>query len=240
MQRTARSPSGSFIRPSASANTRSARTLSASRSAVSGPSSWVTPSSTSSPGPMDATTASSTVTAARVTRCTSARTAQTVPDAADGSTRGNLDGAAPGARPAAPGTDGARRARSGRRATAGRPRHVEAQPVGEGGGAPEVVALCLVDAELAQQRHGLGVPGLLGHRALAHAARDLHERLDDDAVAGVAGAVAHELAIDLQVVEREVLEVVEGAEAGAEVVEREAAPELGEPRGEPAGARDVL
>src|SRR4051794_15520882 len=213
MQRTARSPSGSFIRPSASANTRSARTLSASRSAVAGPSSWGTPSSTSSPGPIDAITASSTVTGARVTRWTSARTAQAVADPG-GSTRGNLDGGAPAA---------------GRTC-------FEAQPVGERGGAPEVIALRLVDAELAQERDRLRIAGLLGHRALAHAARDLHERLDDDAVAGVAGAVAHELAVDLEVVEREVLEVVERAEAGAEVVQGEAAAELGEPPGEPAGA----
>jgi hypothetical protein len=36
-----------------------------------------------------------------------------------------------------------------------------------------------------------------------------------------------------------VLEVVEGSETGAEVVEREAAAELGEPRGEVLRARDV-
>ena len=41
-----------------------------------------------------------------------------------------------------------------------------------------------------------------------------------------AGGVLDELAVDLDVVERQVLEVVEGPEAGAEVVEREPAAEV--------------
>jgi hypothetical protein len=51
--------------------------------------------------------------------------------------------------------------------------------------------------------------------------------------------MAHELAVDLQEVERQVLEVVEGAEPGAEVVQREPAAEAGEPVGEGTRARDV-
>src|SRR5215211_3514890 len=62
------------MRPSPSAKTRSARTLSASRSACSGPSSCVTPSSTSRPGPIAARRSSPTLTEARLTRWTSART----------------------------------------------------------------------------------------------------------------------------------------------------------------------
>jgi hypothetical protein len=46
-------------------------------------------------------------------------------------------------------------------------------------------------------------------------------------------------AIDLDVLEGEVFEVVEGAKPGAEVVERERAPELGESLAEPAGLGDV-
>ena len=53
---------------------------------------------------------------------------------------------------------------------------------------------------------------------------------------GCRSRVADELAVDLEVVERQVLEVVEGAEAGAEVVEREAAAEVGEALGERARA----
>ena len=61
----------------------------------------------------------------------------------------------------------------------------------------------------------------------------------DQPVGLVAHAVGDELAVDLQVVERQVLEVVEGAEAGAEVVEREAAAELAQPVGERARLRDA-
>ena len=52
-------------------------------------------------------------------------------------------------------------------------------------------------------------------------------------------AARDELAVDLQVVERQVLEVVERAEARAEVVEREAAAELREALGEAPRERDV-
>ena len=62
------------MRPSASSKIRSARTFSASRSACSGRSSWVTPSSTSSPGPISETRSPPTVTEARETRWTSALT----------------------------------------------------------------------------------------------------------------------------------------------------------------------
>src|SRR5579875_339959 len=61
------------MRPSASGNTRSARTFSASRAACDSVSLPVIPSSTSSPGPISPTTSPSTVTDARSARCTSAR-----------------------------------------------------------------------------------------------------------------------------------------------------------------------
>src|SRR5687767_14053259 len=48
-----------------------------------------------------------------------------------------------------------------------------------------------------------------------------------------------EVAVDLQVVEGEVFQVVEGAEARAEVVEREAAAELLDALGEPARRLEV-
>src|SRR5204862_6620977 len=67
------SPSGSFIRPSASGKIRSARTLSASQSASRSESLIATPSSTSRPASIAATAAPSTLTAALVTRWTSAR-----------------------------------------------------------------------------------------------------------------------------------------------------------------------
>ena len=64
--------------------------------------------------------------------------------------------------------------------------------------------------------------------------------LDHELVGAAGGQLRDELAVDLQVVERQVLEVVEGAEAGAEVVEREAAAELAQPLGELARAARML
>ena len=80
----------------------------------------------------------------------------------------------------------------------------------------------------------------LGDRALAHAPRELDDGADHQAVGGVGGAVAHELAVDLDEVEGQVLEVVEGAEARPEVVQREAAAELAELLGEGARRGDVV
>src|SRR4051794_24458659 len=73
--RTSRSPSGSFMRPSASSKIRSAPTLSASRSQVASSSPCATPSKTSRPGPIDPTVSEPARTAARLTRWTTARTA---------------------------------------------------------------------------------------------------------------------------------------------------------------------
>ena len=53
------------------------------------------------------------------------------------------------------------------------------------------------------------------------------------------GERADEVAVDLEVVERQVLQVVEGGEAGAEVVEREAAAEPGQALREGAGLLHV-
>ena len=113
------------------------------------------------------------------------------------------------------------------------------QPARQRGGPADVEALHVVDAEVAHQRHRLLVADHLGDRALAEPAGDVHDRLDHELVGAVGHAAAHELAVDLQVVERQVLEVVERREGGAEVVEREAAAERGEAVGELLRARDV-
>jgi hypothetical protein len=66
-----------------------------------------------------------------------------------------------------------------------------------------------------------------GDRLFAEAVGELYKGLDDELVGAVFDAVADELAVDLDVV-RQVFEVVEGSEAGAEVVERESAAQCGE------------
>ena len=54
---------------------------------------------------------------------------------------------------------------------------------------------------------------------------DADERLDHELVVGGARQAADEVAVDLQVAKRQVLEVLEGAEARAEVIERDRAAE---------------
>ena len=84
------------------------------------------------------------------------------------------------------------------------------EPAGERRRAAEVEAL-----RRSRRRGGarsferLLVADHLGDRALAEAAGDAHDRLDHELVGAVGDAAADELAVDLQVVERQVLEVVE-------------------------------
>ena len=59
----------------------------------------------------------------------------------------------------------------------------------------------------------------------AHAVDDPGERAHDELVGARHGQRADEVAVDLQVGERQVLEVLEGAEARPEVVERDRAAE---------------
>ena len=72
----------------------------------------------------------------------------------------------------------------------------------------------------------------LGDRRLAEPAGDLDDRLDGELVGVAAGHVADERAVDLDQVEGDPLQVVEGTEAGAVVVDRDLAAELGEAVGE--------
>src|SRR5215217_7923717 len=113
------------------------------------------------------------------------------------------------------------------------------EPLGQRRRLADVVALRVVHAEPGQQLERLLVADHLRHRALAEPARDVDDGLDHELVRAVVEARAHELAVDLEVVERQVLEVVEAREGGAEVVEREAAAELVEAGGELLRARDV-
>ena len=108
-----------------------------------------------------------------------------------------------------------------------------------GHGPADVKALGVVDALRAHEGLQLRVADELRDRLLAQPAGDPHDGLDDELVGLVAQAARDELAVDLQVVEGQVLEVVERAEARAEVVEREAAAELRQPLGEAARERDV-
>ena len=110
--------------------------------------------------------------------------------------------------------------------------------------AREHVALRVVHADPAQVlqlRFGFR---LLGHRALAEHVRDLgyraHHRFRQAAAAVVdIVEVADEAAVDLQVVDVEVAQVAERTEAGAEIVQREAATEVAHAADEAARAGHV-
>src|ERR1044071_6710053 len=89
-------------------------------------------------------------------------------------------------------------------------------------GPGDAVALRVVDAELAHApQHGIGLDPL-GHGGNAHRAAHAADRRDHRPVDRVAGDVAHEFAVDLEEVDRQVLEVAERAHPRAEVVQREA------------------
>ena len=86
-------------------------------------------------------------------------------------------------------------------------------------------ALGVVDAVAAQQAHRGLVADVLRNRLLAHPTGHADERLHDQLVLVRAGQRANEVAVDLQVAEGELLEVLKGAEARAEVVQRNRAAE---------------
>ena len=74
---------------------------------------------------------------------------------------------------------------------------------------------------------------------LAEALGERDDGVDDELVGGVGQAMGDELAVDLEVVEGQVLQVVEAAEPGAEVVEGEGAAECRQAVGELAGSAEV-
>src|SRR5206468_1490401 len=86
--------------------------------------------------------------------------------------------------------------------------------------------LGVVDADLPQDLQGGAVLDRLGDGADAHHLADLVDRLDQGPLHRAPHHVAHEGAVDLQEVDLQVLEVGEGGEPAAEVVEHEAEAEL--------------
>ena len=105
-------------------------------------------------------------------------------------------------------------------------------------GAPDVEALRVVDPVVAQELERLADPRRTRRSSLmpspcATSTIASHQDLIDLADR----QLADEVAVDLQEVERQVLEVVEGAEAGAEVVQREPAAQARQRLGELAAPR---
>src|SRR5450755_4866724 len=93
-----------------------------------------------------------------------------------------------------------------------------------------VVTLCIADPQLMEQGDGLVVLYELRDRLRAESAGDVHDGFDENLVCWGLGEARDEFPVDLDVVEFEVPEVVEGGEPGAEVVKGEATsqrPEVG-------------
>src|SRR5579862_4191888 len=87
----------------------------------------------------------------------------------------------------------------------------------------DAVALRVVDAEAGEHLDDLGVLGPLGDGPLAGEMPDLVDRANHLAVDRVAQYLSHEAAVDLEKVDREMLEVTERGQPPAEVIERELA-----------------
>ena len=98
-------------------------------------------------------------------------------------------------------------------------------------GATEQISLGQVHAHLLEQQQRGLVLDALGDRRLVELAGEADDPAHHAAVGLVGGELPDELDIDLEVVGREVLEVAEAAEAGAEVVERHATAQLAHPLG---------
>ena len=96
----------------------------------------------------------------------------------------------------------------------------------EWNGSTDVEALGVVDTAGRQVLERVGVFDVLGDGGLAEALGEGDDSVDDEAVGEIVDAVQNELAVDLEIAEWQIFEVVEAAEARAEVVERERAPEV--------------
>ena len=94
--------------------------------------------------------------------------------------------------------------------------------LGQRHGLAEEVTLQVRDTQIGQTFVDGGVVDVFGHGTQLQALGHPHGGEDDLLVDGVGHQVAHEGAVDLQVVERETLQVLEGGQAGAEVVQRDA------------------
>src|SRR5207248_9571611 len=100
---------------------------------------------------------------------------------------------------------------------------------------PNVVALRILHPLFSHELEALMAAHELRDGLLAEPVRHLHDRPQYQLVGGASRRVPDELTVDLEVVERQVLQVVEGAKASAEVIECEAATDIRQRGYEPPG-----
>jgi hypothetical protein len=104
----------------------------------------------------------------------------------------------------------------------------------------EQIALHRRAAMLGQEARLLVALDAFRHHAQAEVAGHRQDRLHDRGAVGVVRRVAHEALVDLQLVQRHLLQVGQVRVAGAEVVDREADPERGQLAHAADGLADVL
>jgi len=100
--------------------------------------------------------------------------------------------------------------------------------------APDVIA-----APVAQHRAGLVVLDPFRHRLISQPARQIDQRLHEGAIIGGARDVLHKGAIDLHDIDAELAQIPERSVTGAEIVDRDPAAEVFQPRDEAAQVVDI-
>ena len=103
-----------------------------------------------------------------------------------------------------------------------------------------MIALRKIHTQLADELECLFVFDELGDGLLAESSGQVDHGAHEDLVGGAIGQGPDELPVDLEVLTREVLEVVERPEAHPEVVQRQPTPVRPDPFGERVGVREVL
>src|SRR6186713_823854 len=103
----------------------------------------------------------------------------------------------------------------------------------------DTVTLRVVDAQRREHLDDLGVLGELGNRLLAGEVADFIDGTHHLAIDGVVQYFAHEAAVNLEEVHREMFEVTERRQTRAEVVERKAAAEFFQRLDEAIGLREA-
>ena len=100
-------------------------------------------------------------------------------------------------------------------------------------------ALRVVHAASPQSVHDVSIRDKFCHGFHPHALGDSDDRFDDELVFRIGAKASDEVAIDLEIVEREVLEVIERAESRAKIVQRKTAPSAPQLRRERLRVLDV-
>jgi hypothetical protein len=101
-------------------------------------------------------------------------------------------------------------------------------------GEPDQAALDVVAAPVAQHHRGFLVLHPFGDRLDSEPARQIDQRLHEGAIVGRARDVLHEGAVDLHDIDAELAQIPERGVAGAEIVDRDPAAEILQPRDEAA------